>query len=271
MGAGSNAGPHFRCANALRLLAQRELRCASASSFPFGEGWISCSRSARLLRGAAAVSLVRPASIAAASAASRRSIRFRSIGRGRVNRALTIAVISADCWIERWSDDHGPRLPNCASDHAELVRLVRRLASMIEAAAAPSQLELFDLRRQLTSTLIAHLKSEDWVLYRGCSASATNGSRPTARAFNDEMGGLAGGLCQRTRNNGARPRSRPIGRAIAPPAAAIIDALTNRIVRENRELCRCSTGSTAPPDPSHERAAPSFAATRPDTKAKFAR
>ena len=120
-------------------------------------------------------------------------------------------------------------------DHAELVKLVRRLASFIESPTPPAALELFDLRRQLTSTLIAHLKAEDWVLYPRLLASPDPRIAATARAFNEEMGGLAAAFSSYCEQWSASA----IGDdwpGYCAASRAIIDALTNRIVRENREL-----------------------------------
>ena len=120
-------------------------------------------------------------------------------------------------------------------DHAELVKLVRRLGSFIDQPSPPAALELFDLRRQLTATLIAHLKAEDWVLYPRLLASPDPKIAATARAFNEEMGGLASafsGYCDKW-------SAAAIGADWAGYCADsrdIIDALTNRILRENREL-----------------------------------
>ena len=120
-------------------------------------------------------------------------------------------------------------------DHAELVKLVRRLGSFIDQATPPATLELFDLRRQLTSTLIAHLKAEDWVLYPRLLASSDPKVAATARAFNEEMGGLAAAFSSYCEKWSAAA----IGDDWAGYCAdsrGIIEALTNRIVRQNREL-----------------------------------
>lgn len=120
-------------------------------------------------------------------------------------------------------------------DHAELVRMVRKLGEYVAQSAPPPQLELFDLRRRLSSTLIAHLKTEDWVLYPRLLASSDPAVAATGRAFNAEMGGLAAAYVAYT--------DKWTATAIAGDWAGycadtrrIIDALTNRIVRENREL-----------------------------------
>lgn len=47
-------------------------------------------------------------------------------------------------------------------DHAKLADLFSQLGEMIDRQSPPPQLELFNLRRELVSTLLAHLKLEDW-------------------------------------------------------------------------------------------------------------
>lgn len=120
-------------------------------------------------------------------------------------------------------------------EHAELVEIVGRLAEAVATPKSPPLVELFNLRRELSSTLIAHLKAEDWALYPRLMASGDPVIAATAKSFSDEMGGLAAaytlyaqrwdamsidsnwhGFCLETRD--------------------IIDALTTRIVRENRDL-----------------------------------
>ncbi len=82
-------------------------------------------------------------------------------------------------------------LAKLREEHAELMRLVRRLEAFIARPSPPAQSELFDLRTALSSALIAHLKAEDWVLYPQLLASEDAAIASTARSFNDEMGGLA--------------------------------------------------------------------------------
>jgi hypothetical protein len=120
-------------------------------------------------------------------------------------------------------------------DHAELVRLARRLATIIEEPVPPSQLALFDLRRQLTSTLIAHLKAEDWVLYPRLLASPDPRIASTARAFDEEMGGLSAAYVAYTEKWSATAIEGDWP-GYCTDSRAIIEALSNRIVRENREL-----------------------------------
>ena len=126
-------------------------------------------------------------------------------------------------------------LAKLRADHAELVKMVRRLADYIEQPSPPPQVELFELRREISSTLIAHLKAEDWVLYPRLLESPDASVAATARAFSDEMGGLAAAF--------TAYMSRWSANAIAADwpgycrdSRGIIDALTSRITRENREL-----------------------------------
>jgi hypothetical protein len=59
------------------------------------------------------------------------------------------------------------QLTKLREDHAVLANLFKRLRGVVDSPQPPSQLVLFDLRRELVSTLIAHLKLEDWSLYPG--------------------------------------------------------------------------------------------------------
>ena len=120
-------------------------------------------------------------------------------------------------------------------DHAQLVKLVRRLTAFVEQPKPPAQLELFELRRELSSTLIAHLKAEDWVLYPRLLASSDAAIADTARTFNAEMGGLAAAYVAYT----AQWSPDAIAADWAGYSAesrAIIAALSDRITRENRQL-----------------------------------
>jgi hypothetical protein len=106
---------------------------------------------------------------------------------------------------------------------------------LIARPSPPPQLQLFDIRSELSSMLIAHLKAEDWLLYPPLLASADSHIASVARAFSVEMGGLAAAYvayCDRWNAD-----------AIAADWAGycsdsreLIDALTTRITRENREL-----------------------------------
>jgi iron-sulfur cluster repair protein YtfE (RIC family) len=120
-------------------------------------------------------------------------------------------------------------------EHTEIQKIVRKLRYLISQPSPPPQLHLFALRHELSSTLIAHLKAEDWLLYPQLIASTDAQVAATASAFSEEMGGLAVSYrhhCQRWN-----------AEAIAADWAGycrgsrdLIDALNSRITRENRDL-----------------------------------
>ena len=126
-------------------------------------------------------------------------------------------------------------LAKLRGDHADVIKLVRRLGDYVEQPVPPPQIDLFALRRELTSTLIAHLKSEDWVLYPRLMNSGDAAVADTARAFSEEMGGLASAFLSYTESWSANAIAGDWP-GYCRDTRTIIDALTNRITRENREL-----------------------------------
>ena len=126
-------------------------------------------------------------------------------------------------------------LAKLRQEHAELVDIVRRLAEVIAKPSPPPQIELFNLRRELSSTLIAHLKAEDWVLYPRLLASRQPGIADIANAFIDEMGGLAAAFAAYNEKWPA-PAIHADWAGYCAHSRAVIEALSNRITRENREL-----------------------------------
>jgi len=126
-------------------------------------------------------------------------------------------------------------LSKLRDEHAELLRIARRLGSLIIQPTPPPQLHLFAIRHQLSATLIAHLKAEDWLLYPPLMASADAYVAGTARAFSEEMGGLAEayrGYCEAWSADAITADWTGYCRT----SRDLIDALTKRITRENREL-----------------------------------
>lgn len=120
-------------------------------------------------------------------------------------------------------------------DHAELVTIVKRLAEFIAQPAPPPQLELFEVRRLLNSTLIAHLKAEDWVLHPRLMESADPAVAAIAKAFNEEMGGLAAAYSTHVDKWSADAIDQEWP-GYCRETGAVLDKLTCRITRENREL-----------------------------------
>src|SRR4051812_8854496 len=82
-------------------------------------------------------------------------------------------------------------LSKLREEHASLARLFTRLTAVIDRPVAPPQLELFELRRELVSTLVAHLKLEDWALYPRLIESGDGEAAAAGEMFKEEMGGLA--------------------------------------------------------------------------------
>lgn len=126
-------------------------------------------------------------------------------------------------------------LAHLREEHAELVRIVGQLQKLIEHDSPPPQVELFQVRRKLSSVLIAHLKAEDWVLYPPLLNSSDAEISGTAQQFVDEMGGLAQAYSVFNEKWDALSIEADWAHYQAE-AKGIIDALTNRIVRENRDL-----------------------------------
>ncbi len=120
-------------------------------------------------------------------------------------------------------------------DHAELVVIVGRLKKAITASSPPPIVELYTLRRELASSLIAHLKAEDWALYPRLMESGDPHIAETAKAFSDEMGGLAAafGLYSQRWDAMSIDKNWP---GFCHESEDIIAALTCRITRENRDL-----------------------------------
>jgi len=120
-------------------------------------------------------------------------------------------------------------------EHTEIQIIVRKLRYLVSQPSPPPPLHLLALRHELSSTLIAHLKAEDWLLYPQLMASADPQIAATARAFSEEMGGLAVAY----RNHCQSWNADAIGADWAGYCSAsrgLIDALNNRITRESRDL-----------------------------------
>lgn len=120
-------------------------------------------------------------------------------------------------------------------DHAKLTRLFKQLGDAINRPSPPPQVELFDLRRELVSTLLAHLKLEDWALYPRLIQSGEAEIASAGEAFRDEMGGLAPAfLAYSDKWNATTIAADWV--SYCNDTRAILEALRNRLTRENREL-----------------------------------
>jgi hypothetical protein len=120
-------------------------------------------------------------------------------------------------------------------DHATLARLFKQLGEVIERPSPPSPVELFDLRRQLLSTLLAHLKLEDWALYPRLIDSGDPELATAGEAFRDEMGGLAPAFLEYCDKWNATSINADWS-GYCRETKTVLEALTGRLTRENREL-----------------------------------
>jgi hemerythrin HHE cation binding domain-containing protein len=126
-------------------------------------------------------------------------------------------------------------LTKLREDHAALAKMFRRLGEIIAQPSAPDRIELFDLRRDLVSTLLAHLKLEDWALYPRLIESGDYETSAAGRMFKDEMGGLAPVFIAYTEKWHAGAISEDWA-GYCSDTRGILDALMNRLTRENQEL-----------------------------------
>jgi hypothetical protein len=126
-------------------------------------------------------------------------------------------------------------IPKLRHEHFRLMTTVRRLGAIIERKAAPPQLHLRALHHELAATLNAHLKAEDSLLYPPLLASLDRQVASTARAFSDEMGGLAFDYQMHCEKWTGQMIATDWG-GYCLECRLILDALTIRITRENREL-----------------------------------
>jgi iron-sulfur cluster repair protein YtfE (RIC family) len=120
-------------------------------------------------------------------------------------------------------------------DHAILARMFRQLEHVIAEPEAPAQIDLFELRHKLMSTLIAHLKFEDWALYPRLIESGDDEASTSGQAFKDEMSSLAPAFhdyCEKW-----TATTIPLAwESYCSATRSWLDALIDRLTRENREL-----------------------------------
>ncbi len=120
-------------------------------------------------------------------------------------------------------------------EHAALIAIVARLDAFLSQPESPPIVELYNLRRELASALIAHLKAEDWALYPRLMESGDTELAATARSFSDEMGGLAAAFTLYTQRWDAMSIQQD-WHGFSLESKDIMAALRERITRENRDL-----------------------------------
>ena len=128
-----------------------------------------------------------------------------------------------------------PNIAQLHDEHRELLDLLSRLSVAIARPEPAPQVELFDLRMKLCTTLIGHLKVEDWTVYPKLISHRDPVVAATARRFNDEMGGLASAFsCYSRRWTTMMIQTH--WAEFCSDTAEFVEALTRRIKREEAEL-----------------------------------
>lgn len=120
-------------------------------------------------------------------------------------------------------------------DHAKLARMFVELERIIDRPQPPAQLVLFDFRRELMTTLIGHLKLEDWALYPRLIESGEPEISAKGEAFKEEMGGLAPAFIAYCDKWTATTITADWP-GYCSDTRALLVALMDRLTRENREL-----------------------------------
>ena len=136
-------------------------------------------------------------------------------------------------------------LKQCQEEHGRLTSIAGRLTSVLAGDKPPPAGELYTLRQELASTLIRHLKAEDWLLYPKLLRSPDARIAQIARSFADEMGGLALAF----RNHSERWAAYAIESdwtGYRRETGQLLEALNERIMREDCELYALCEGSVTP-------------------------
>jgi len=120
-------------------------------------------------------------------------------------------------------------------EHAELSRRSMKLGQMV-AGAEPAPIdELVTYLQEFSDLILAHLRSEDNVLYPELCASTNVRLAQTARAFADEMGDHAD-LWLGYHATWSRSAIEKDWNGFRHATEDMLDRISHRIVRENRVL-----------------------------------
>ena len=120
-------------------------------------------------------------------------------------------------------------------EHAHLVETGWYFHAMVSRELPPPMADLEAVRHDLASSLIHHLRSEDQFVYPELLASDDPRVRATARQFVVEMGGLSDAFRAYTAKWDAEGIARDWS-GFRADSIAILKQLSQRIVRENRDL-----------------------------------
>lgn len=120
-------------------------------------------------------------------------------------------------------------------DHDALLDLVGLFRDILREQDAPAGIDLVKFRSAFSKELLAHLTREDWLLYPGLLQSSDKLISGTAQAFINEMGGL---LAAYKAWSVDWPTERIVAdwQTFVTETSALLDALCQRIDRENNEL-----------------------------------
>jgi hypothetical protein len=128
-----------------------------------------------------------------------------------------------------------PDLDLLRREHVGLAAIALQLSKVVAQPAPPPSCELYKLRMKLTSALVRHLKTEDWVLYPSLLGSSNERVALTARVFSTEMGGLAAEYGDYANRWGADAIDGD-WMGYQRETANILRVLTLRMSREERDL-----------------------------------
>lgn len=127
-----------------------------------------------------------------------------------------------------------PYIQQLRDQHASLASIVKEMATLLPEGSARAA-EIHSLRWRLCRELLTHLATEDTILYPALLNSSDQAVSGTAKRFVVEMGTLG----QAFRDYIADWPSERISsdwNGFRRATSAILDALTQRIRRENTEL-----------------------------------
>lgn len=120
-------------------------------------------------------------------------------------------------------------------DHDALLKLADVFRDILKQPVAPAGVNLTKFRSAFSKDMVAHLTREDWLLYPALLQSSDKVISAAAQAFIDEMGGL---LAAYKAWSGEWPIERIVAewKTFVTDTSALLDALSQRIERENSEL-----------------------------------
>jgi hypothetical protein len=150
--------------------------------------------------------------------------------------------VNAHARHSEWWEPEMDGLKQCQDDHRRLANIASRLTNVLARDRPPPASELYALRQELVSTLIRHLKAEDWLLYPKLMRSPDPRISQIAQSFVNEMGGLA----LTFRNHSERWAAYAIESdwpGYRRETAQLLIALNERIMREDRDLYPLCDGS----------------------------